>query len=62
MVGTYPAVQWLRLRASTAGGMGWIPGQGTRISHVAQRDQKKKKKKNQKWYHNMQAFHLIFYS
>ena len=36
-------VQWLRLLASTAGGMGLIPGQGTEILHVLQ--QKKKKKK-----------------
>ena len=27
----FPAVQWLRLRASTAGGMGLIPGGGTEI-------------------------------
>ena len=30
-VGTSLAVQWLRLRASTAGGTGLIPGQGTKI-------------------------------
>ena len=35
-------VQWLGLRASTAGGMGSIPGQGTRIS----RGMAKKRKKN----------------
>ena len=35
------AVQWLRLPASTAGGMGSIPGEGTKILHVTQRDQKK---------------------
>ena len=28
-------VQWLRLRASTAGGTGLIPGQGTKIPHAA---------------------------
>ena len=28
------AVQWLRLRASTAGGTGLIPGQETNILHV----------------------------
>ena len=32
-------VQWLRLRASTAGGMGLIPGRG----HAAQPEEKKKK-------------------
>ena len=35
-------VQWLGLRASTAGGVGLIPGQGTKIMHVVW--QKKKKK------------------
>ena len=34
-------VQWLRFLASTAGGTGLIPGQGTEILHVLQ--QKKKK-------------------
>lgn len=29
-------VHWLRLHASTAGGVGSIPGQGTKILHVAQ--------------------------
>ena len=29
------AGQWLRLRASTAGGTGSIPGQGTKILHAA---------------------------
>ena len=28
------AVQWLRLRASTAGGTVSIPGQGTKIPHA----------------------------
>ena len=35
-------VQWLGLCASTAEGMGSIPGQGTRILHAVQRGQKKK--------------------
>ena len=34
-------VQWLGLRASTAGGTGSIPGVGTRILHVTRRSQKK---------------------
>ena len=34
--GTSLAVQWLRLRASTAGGVGSIPGRGTKIPHTAQ--------------------------
>ena len=38
--GTSLAVQWLRLHASTAGGMGSIPGRGTKIPHAAQRSQK----------------------
>ena len=33
--GTSLAVQWLRLRASTAGGPGLIPGGGTKISQAA---------------------------
>ena len=35
-------VQWLRLRASTAGGTGSIPGWGTKILHAARCGQKKK--------------------
>ena len=44
------AVQWLRLCTSTAGGAGWIHGQGTKIPHAAQpkkkngKEEKKKKK------------------
>ena len=34
-------VQWLRLCASTAGGMGSIPGWGTKIPHDAGSGQKK---------------------
>ena len=29
-MGTSLVVQWLRLHASTPGGVGWIPGQGTK--------------------------------
>ena len=36
-------VQWLRLCASNAGGMGLIPGQGTKIPHTRQLGQKGKK-------------------
>ena len=39
-------VQWLRLRATTAGGKGSIPGQGTKIPHAKQCGQKEKKKKD----------------
>ena len=38
-------VQWLGLHASTAGGMGSIPGQGTKILYATQHGQKKKKNK-----------------
>ena len=33
--GNFLAIQWLGLQASTAGDMGSIPGQGTRIPHAA---------------------------
>ena len=36
-------VQWLRLCASTVGGMGLIPGWGTKIPRAVQRGQKKSK-------------------
>ena len=35
-------VRWLGLQASTAGGVGSIPGQETKILHVALIGQKKK--------------------
>ena len=38
-------VQWLRLHASTAEGLGSIPGQGTKIPHAVWYGQKKKKMK-----------------
>ena len=42
-------VLWLRLHASTVGGMGSIPGQGTKILHAMQHGQgKTKRKKNHK--------------
>ena len=41
------AVQWLGLHASSAGGMGLIPGWGTKISHAVWCSQKKKKKKKE---------------
>ena len=34
-IGTSLMVQWLRLQAANAGGMGLIPGQGTKIPHAA---------------------------
>ena len=43
-VGNSLSVQRLRLHASTAGGPGSIPGQGTKILHATQRDQTDKQK------------------
>ena len=40
-MGTSLEVQWLRLCASNAGGMGSITGQGTKIPHAVRRGQKK---------------------
>ena len=34
------AIQWLRLHTANAGGMGFIPGQGTKIPLATQRGQK----------------------
>ena len=42
--GTSLVVQWLRLCASIAGGMGLIPGWGNKIPHAAQNKNLKKKK------------------
>ena len=39
--GNSPAVQWLGLLASTAGGVGSIPGWGTKIWHAVPCDQNK---------------------
>ena len=52
-MGTCLAVQWLRLHASTAGGTGSIPGQGTKIPHAAWRGQKNQKANRQKNYLKM---------
>ena len=43
--GTSLAIQWSRLCLSNAGGPGFIPGPGTKISHAGQHGLKKKKKK-----------------
>ena len=42
--GNFLMVQWLRLRASTAGVMGLIPGQGTKIPHARELDSGKLEK------------------
>ena len=34
-IGTSPAVQWLGCCASTTGGMGLTPDQGTKVPHAA---------------------------
>ena len=44
-LGTFLAVQWLRLCASNARGVGLIPGWGTKIPQAAQYGREKKKKK-----------------
>ena len=46
--GTSLAVQWLRLCASAAGGVGLIPGRGTEILRAAQHGQKIKKERKRK--------------
>ena len=43
-VGTFLAVQWLKLHTSHAGGTGSIPGWGTKISYAMQQGKKKKKR------------------
>ena len=48
MMGNSLVVQWLGFRASTAGGMGSVPGQGTKIPQTTQHGQKKKQKQNPK--------------
>ena len=37
-------VQWLRLHASTGGGVGLIPGWGAKIPHLVRQKKKKHKK------------------
>ena len=44
IIGNSLAVQWLGLRASTAGGMGSIPGWGTKIPQAPRHGQKTKQK------------------
>ena len=46
LLGLTLAVQWLRLPASSAGAVGLIPGQRTKISHVALDGQKNPPKTN----------------
>ena len=44
VTGTSLAVQWLRLQAPNAGGMGVISGKGSKISHAMWHGKKKKKR------------------
>ena len=44
-------VQWLGLQASAAGGMGLIPGCGTKIPHAARHAPPPKKKIREMWLH-----------
>ena len=46
-LGSFLAVQWLRLLGSNAGGSSSFPGQGTKIPYGVLRSQKKKKKKKE---------------
>ena len=46
-VQTSLVVKWLRLIPSTAGGSGSIPGQGTKISHMAWHKQNKQNREVQ---------------
>ena len=48
MSGTFLAVQWLRLHASTEGVTGSIPGWGSKIPQAVQCGQKKKERKSVK--------------
>ena len=53
--GTFLVVQWLGLQASTAGGIGSIPGQGTKILHATQ----PKKKKREEREHTNRLFRTL---
>ena len=63
ILGTSLAVQWLRLHASTAGGMGSIPGGGTKIPQATGHGQKINNNNNKSFCLKKQlillcAFHL----
>ena len=46
ILGTFLAVQWLRLRTPNAQGTGSIPGRGTKIPHATRCSQKTNKSNN----------------
>ena len=43
--GTFLGVEWLRLHAPMAAGIGWVPGQKTNTQHAVKCSQKQKTKK-----------------
>ena len=57
--GTSLVVQWLRCHASTAGGVGLIPGQGSEIPHATRRGQNIEKIKNKKITYGDQFIFLL---
>ena len=57
--GTSLALQYLGVHASTAGCMGLISGQGTKIPHATQYSPPKKKKKKIDIWENIQTYKLI---
>ena len=57
--GTSLVVQWLRLHTSNAGGMGLIPGGGTKIPHVAQSSHPPPTKKKNQTYIQMFSAALL---
>ena len=50
--GTFLAVQWLRLCTSTAGGVGVIPGWGTKLSYTAWQKKNSLAQKHSHYTHN----------
>ena len=58
------AVQWLSLHASTAGGMGSIPGGGTKIPDATWCGQKKKKRTldHSRYNVSLEPYYLVYYS
>ena len=53
-------VQWLRLCAFTAGGVGLIPGQGNKISYATQPKKKKEKLWSVEIYKSLALFIYFF--
>ena len=56
--GNFLEVKWLGLWASSAGGLGSIPGLGTKILQVVWHSQKKEKKK--KWSYEISSFVCLY--